>query len=235
MLAKALLALALLVSPALSAEDGPTHSFASVGTGAMNGVYYPVAGAICSLVNERIRTTGVRCSPETTPGSIYNLDGLRSGELEFAIVQSDVGYDAFEGKGVFAGNPFPELRSVLSLYPELVTIIARAGLKDLNALAGKTIYVGPEGSGTRHTWAAIEGAVAWTGGRKPKIAEMAEDAVGAALCSGSLDATMLMVGHPSRKVADLLSRRSRNQEGCSIVGRREGCRGCDDDRACGPL
>ncbi len=87
--------------PAGARRARDLHAFASVGTGALNGVYYPVGGAICAIVNDHIRATGVRCSPETTPGSVYNLDALRSGELEFAIVQSDVAFDAYNGKGGF--------------------------------------------------------------------------------------------------------------------------------------
>ena len=58
----------------------------SIGTGELNGVYYPVGKAICAIVNQDIRSHGIRCSPETTPGSVYNIDALRSGELDFAIV-----------------------------------------------------------------------------------------------------------------------------------------------------
>lgn len=156
------IALAVLVvdlRPAAAEER--FHAFASLGTGAINGVYYPVGGAICAIVNQDLSATGVRCSLETTPGSVYNVDALRSGELEFAIVQSDVAFEAFNGKGAYANKPDPELRSVLALHPELVTIVARAGVKDVADLAGKRIYVGPEGSGTRHTWEAIAHAFGW--------------------------------------------------------------------------
>jgi TRAP-type uncharacterized transport system substrate-binding protein len=66
-----------------------------------------------------LHASGVRCSKETTPGSVYNLYALRSGELEFGIVQSDVGYAAYTGEGAFLGAPFKDLRSVLSLIPNL--------------------------------------------------------------------------------------------------------------------
>ena len=48
--------------------------FASVGTGELNGVYYPVGKAICEIVNRDLSIDGVRCSPETPPGSVYNID-----------------------------------------------------------------------------------------------------------------------------------------------------------------
>jgi uncharacterized protein len=90
--------------------------FASIGTGETNGIYYPVGKAICRIVNRDLSTHGVRCSPEATPGSVYNLTAIQSGELEFGIVQSDVQFAAYKGEGAWIGRPFIGLRSVLSLY-----------------------------------------------------------------------------------------------------------------------
>ena len=64
--------------------------FASIGTGETNGIYYPVGKAIWRIVNRDLSTHGVRCSPEATPGSVYNITAVQSDELEFGIVQSDV-------------------------------------------------------------------------------------------------------------------------------------------------
>ncbi len=196
--------LALLAAPA--AADDPFHAFASLGTGALNGVYYPVGGAICAIVNEHLHATGVRCSPETTPGSGYNLDALRSGELEFAIVQSDVAFDAYSGKASFAHSPFRELRSVLVLHPELVTIVGRVGLQKISDLKGKRINAGAEGSGTRRTWDTLQQALGWTDAQAPKIIDMPAEAVGAGICSGAIEAGMIVAGHPSAQARDLLNR-----------------------------
>src|SRR6516164_7915934 len=112
----------VLPVPVLGADE----VLVSIGTGELNGVYYPVGKAICAIVNQDIHTHGVRCSPETTPGSVYNIDALRSGELDFAIVQSDVQFAAYNGRGAWLGHRFADLRSVIPLYPELVTVLARA-------------------------------------------------------------------------------------------------------------
>ena len=199
-----ILALAVLVArPALVEEK--FHAFASVGAGAINGVYYPVAAAICEIVNDHIRATGVRCSPETTPGSVYNLDALRSGELAFAIVQSDVAFDALNGTGASSGNPFRELRSVLALHPELITIVARGAIHDISDLAAKRIYVGPEGSGSRQTWDTLQQALGWSEAEAPQIVDMPADAIEGAMCAGTLDAVMLVEGHPSKRVSALMA------------------------------
>jgi TRAP transporter TAXI family solute receptor len=199
------LALILAVSRSEAADDRKFHIFASVGTGEMNGIYYPLGGVICSIVNQNLRESGVRCSRETTPGSVYNIDALRTGELEFALVQSDVAYDAFHGTGPYSGAPFPDLRSVVALHPELVTIVARPGIRNLADLAGKRIVAGPVGSGSRHTWDAIVQALGWNESDTPRIVDMPADAIGTALCSGAIDASLFVVGHPSGKVRALLA------------------------------
>jgi TRAP transporter TAXI family solute receptor len=186
---------AVVAAPARAAAE----VFASVGTGELNGVYYPVGKAICQIVNRDLSTHGVRCSPEATPGSVYNISAIQSGEVEFAIVQSDVHFAAYKGEGAWIGRPFVGLRSVLSLYPELVTVMARADLhiQDLAGLAGRRVNVGSRGTGTHATWDAIEAELGWRDEERIRPVEMRADATASALCSGLIDASMLIVGHPS--------------------------------------
>src|SRR6516164_3660958 len=197
--------IAALVAIVSVAEILPTAAsageeiFASIGTGQVNGIYYPVGRAICQIVNRDLRTHGVRCSPEATPGSVYNLTALQSGELEFAIVQSDVKFAAYHGEDAWTGNAFSGLRSVFSLHPELVTIIARADahIGELAELAGRRINVGAQGSGSRTTWDAIEAGLGWSNQQRVRPAELRPDASIAALCNGAIDASMMIIGHPS--------------------------------------
>jgi uncharacterized protein len=189
----------------LGAQEHRFHFFASLGTGPMDGLYYPVGAAICAIVNEGLRSSGVRCSRETTPGSVYNVDALRSGELEFGLVQSDVAFAAYKGEGAFLGMPFSDLRSVLALHSELVTIVARPEIHQLADLRGKRINVGPVGSGSRSTWEGIQGTLGWTPAQAPRIVDMPLDAIGSALCSGSIDAALLVLGHPSERIRAMLS------------------------------
>ncbi len=202
-------ALILLAASPLSAGER-FHFFASLGTGPTNGVYYPVGGAICAIVNEDLRSSGVRCSSETTPGSVYNIEALRSGELELALVQSDVAFAAYKGEGSFLGAPFHDLRAVLPLHSELVTIVARPEIRQLADLSGKRINVGPEGSGSRSTWNGIQTALGWTQAQAPKIVDMSTDEIGRALCSGSIDAALLVLGHPSPRIRAML-------DGCALA------------------
>jgi hypothetical protein len=183
-----------------------TEIFVSFGTGEMNGVYYPVGKAICKIVGPELRADGIWCSPETTPGSVYNVGGVQSGELEFAFVQSNVQFAAYKGIGAWNGRPASELRSVLSLYPELVTVIARAGanIHDLGDLAGKQVNVGSRGTGTRATWDAIVAELGNSDYKQARLALKAADTT-SALCRGAIDANFLIVGHPSPLVSNQLA------------------------------
>ena len=123
-----------------------------MGTGNVAGVYFPVGVALCRLVNQHRRETGLRCAARPSEGSVGNLTALRDGSYDLAIVQSDTQAAALAGSGVFApAGPFEALRSVASLYPEPLTVVARAdaGIAGIGDLAGKRVAWGAPGSGTR--------------------------------------------------------------------------------------
>ena len=93
--------------------------FVTIGTGGVTGVYYPTGGAICRLVNKGRKDHGVRCSVESTGGSIYNLNTIRGGELDMGIVQSDWQYHSYNGTSKFKkAGAFKGLRAVFSVHPE---------------------------------------------------------------------------------------------------------------------
>ena len=90
---------AAALAAALGASAAPAaDQFISIGTGGVTGVYYPTGGAICRLVNKMRKETGIRCSAESTGGSIYNINTIRAGELEFGVAQSDWQYHAYTAR-----------------------------------------------------------------------------------------------------------------------------------------
>ena len=111
---------------AVSAQAATAQDFVSIGTGGVTGVYYPTGGAICRLVNKDRKDHGIRCSVESTGGSIYNINTIRSGELEFGVAQSDWQFHAYNGTSKFEdAGAFSDLRAVFSVHPEPVTVLAR--------------------------------------------------------------------------------------------------------------
>jgi len=110
---------ALATSVALGGVAHAQQTFITIGTGGVTGVYYPTGGAICRLVNKTRKEHGIRCSVESTGGSVYNTRTIREGELDFGVVQSDVQSAAIEGVRAFSEDkPYGGLRAVFSVHPE---------------------------------------------------------------------------------------------------------------------
>ncbi len=176
------------------------QQFVSIGTGGVTGVYYPAGGAICRLVNKSRKEHGIRCSVESTGGSIYNINTIRSGELDFGIAQSDWQYHAYNGTSKFEDQgPFEGLRAVFSLHPEPVTILARrdSGINNITDIPGHRFNIGNPGSGTLGTWEVIEGVMGWKRSDLALAAQMKSSETAGALCDGTIDGYFWLVGHPS--------------------------------------
>jgi TRAP transporter TAXI family solute receptor len=197
------LAAALLVAGSLVPVAQAQQKYITIGTGGVTGVYYPAGGAICRLVNKDRAKHGIRCSVESTGGSVFNINTIRAGELDMGVAQSDVQYNAVKGKGQFK-EPFPELRAVFALHPEPVTVVVRkeAGINSFNDLKGKKFNVGNPGSGTRATLDELIGAMGWKLSDFALASELKADEHGPALCDGKIDGFFYLVGHPSANIQD---------------------------------
>ena len=112
-------------------SKNPAAEFITIGTGGVTGVYYATGGAICRLVNKNRKKHGIRCSVESTGGSIYNLNTIRSGELGMGVAQSDWQFHAYNGSSeqFKKQGPNKKLRAVFSVHPEPFTVLARKDSK----------------------------------------------------------------------------------------------------------
>jgi len=174
--------------------------FITIGTGGVTGVYYPTGGAICRLVNKGRKKHGVRCSVESTGGSVYNINTIRAGELDMGVAQSDWQYHAYNGTAKFKDQgPFKELRAVFSVHAEPVTIVARkdSGIKTVADLVGKRVNIGNPGSGTEATWNVMWGAMGKTNKDLKLAAQMKSAETPGALCDNKIDAFFWLVGMPN--------------------------------------
>jgi len=192
-----------LVAGGASAQDNQT--FISIGTGGVTGVYYPTGGAICRLVNRGRADHGIRCGVESTGGSVYNINALRSGELEFGVAQSDWQFHAIEGTSQFEEQgAFEDLRAVFSVHPEPFTVVARAdaGIETFEDLKGKRVNVGNPGSGQRGTMEVLMEAMGWTMDDFQLTSELQAAEQSQALCDNNIDAMVYTVGHPSGSIQE---------------------------------
>ena len=200
-LGKTLLATSVLLTGAAFAGG----EFITIGTGGVTGVYYPTGGAICRLVNKYKKETGVRCSVESTGGSIYNINAIRAGELEVGVAQSDWQYHAYKGDSKFASKgPFKELRAIFSVHPEPFTVVARAdaGIKNFDDLKGKRVNIGNPGSGQRGTMEVVMKAKGWDKSVFKLASELKAAEQSKALCDNKIDAMVYTVGHPSGSIKE---------------------------------
>lgn len=199
-LAAAALAALTLAAPEAFAQQ----KFITIGTGGVTGVYYAVGGAICRLVNKDRATHGLRCSAESTGASTYNVNAIKSGDLDFGLSQSDVQYNALKGEAGFKDNAFPELRSVFSVHPEPITVLARpeVGAKNFDDLKGKRVNIGNPGSGTRASVEELLATMGWQLSDFSLASELKADEHGPALCDNKIDAFVYGVGHPSANIQD---------------------------------
>ncbi|MFM4847311.1 TAXI family TRAP transporter solute-binding subunit [Aeromonas rivipollensis] len=197
--------LAAMLAQPLSA----TPAYVTIGTGALNGVYYPTGGAICRLLNDDSSNHGLHCTVQSTSGSIANLAALAKGDIQLALVQSDVLYHAAHGSGPFAGQtPKDQLRSLLRLHKESLTLLASAtsNISTLADIEGKRVDLGAPNSGDRVTSRALLDAMGWQESQfaVPPVASASNRLEG--LCNGTLDAAFLVAGHPNQGIGDLTGR-----------------------------
>lgn len=204
--AVALAAFAVLGQPL--AAEGLSDSFVSIGTGAADGVYYPIGRGLCRIVNRGQEADGLRCSVEATAGSVYNARMLDAGELEFAILQGDVLHGSYHGKVTWTPTAVRTLRAVLPLHAEIVTLVAdgRLGVESRADLAGRPFNAGHPGSGSRSSFEALAAAGVLDLSALGRLSELRSSALPDALCTGEIGAFLEVVGHPSGLVRNVRQR-----------------------------
>jgi TRAP transporter TAXI family solute receptor len=194
---------ALLVGAATAAQA--QGKFVTIGTGGQTGVYYQVGGAVCRLVNRNTGDHGIKCT-HTTGGSVDNINGIRNGDLDFGVAQSDWQYHAYNGTAPeqFPDGKFEDLRAVFSVHPEPFTVVARAdaGIQTFDDLKGKRVNVGNPGSGQRGTMEVVMGEMGWTMDDFALASELKSAEQAAALCDGKIDAFVFTVGHPAGSIEE---------------------------------
>ena len=191
--------LGLPATPAMAQQK-----FITIGTGGVTGVYYAAGGAVCRLVNKDRAKHGIRCSVESTGGSVFNVNTIRAGELDMGFTQSDVQYNAIKGLAQYKDAAFADQRAVFSLHAEPLTVLARkeANVKSMADFKGKRFNVGNPGSGTRASAEELLGAIGMKLTDFSLASELKADEHGPALCDGKIDGFIYTVGHPSANIQD---------------------------------
>ena len=144
-LAAAVVTVGSLVStPANAARD------LLIGGGSVTGVYYQVALQVCDLINTH-SDGEYNCVGRPALGSVFNINAVNRGLLDFGVAQSDRNWQAANGAADWEGGAVENLRSVFSAHPETVLLVTRSdtGIESVEDLMGRAVNIGNPGSGQR--------------------------------------------------------------------------------------
>jgi TRAP transporter TAXI family solute receptor len=186
--------------PSCSQEKTDSFTTFTIGTGGSLGNYYATGRVISRIVNKNQEAHGFRLHEKETPGSVFNIDAIMAGDMEFGIAQADRQYQAVNGLAEWKDRGLQkDLRAVFSLYTESITLVATrdSDIRTMQDLRGKRVDIGHPGSGIRQNSidALAAGGIDWKKdiivyGEKPgDRADM--------YLHGQLDAFFHTVGHPS--------------------------------------
>ncbi|CAA7621064.1 TRAP-type transport system [Candidatus Terasakiella magnetica] len=194
-----------------------------IAAGEVSGYYYPVAGAICRVINKE-RPNGMTCAVMPSSGSAANLAALRNHEADLALVQSRAASQAAAGEeGFKEAGPMTDLRALLALHGEMAVVVARpgSGIEQLGDLKGKRVNLGRPGSFQRAMAETVIDASGLSQGDLSVLVELDLNEQAAELCQGNIDAAIFSGIHPMPEVqtaveecgASLVAIRSKSMDG----------------------
>lgn len=191
-----------LLLPALSActpADRP--GMVTVAGGEPGGFYLEFAELLAASL-QRHGVAG-QATALTTGGSLDNLEHLLTGKATFAVALAD----SAAQRTAVGDPPAAGLSAVGKVYENYVHCVVRqnSGIRDIGALAGRTVAVGEPGSGTSLTTprlieAAGLGSTAGTAGGVTMLSLGLNEGL-AALREGTVDALFWSGGVPTAAIA----------------------------------
>lgn len=184
-----------------------SSEFITIGTGSVTGIYYTTGGAICRLVNKYKNDSSIKCSIESTEGSLYNLNAVNNKDLDFSIVQSDILYQASNNKNHFKNSSYSKVKSIMAIYPELLTLVTKkdANINNLMDIKGKRINLGNSGSGNETTALTLFNEIGLNKSDLKEAASYSASEMSEALKDNKIDGYFYMVGHPTSTIKDTSS------------------------------
>jgi TRAP transporter TAXI family solute receptor len=197
------------ISVLLTGCKGRKTSFVTIGTGGVTGIYYPTGGAISKMVNQKFDRYQIKATVESTSGSVFNVNAVITGDLEFGVVQSDRQFQAYNGLAEWSeSGQQTDLRSVFSVHPESITLIVseKSGIAKIEDLKGKKINLGNPGSGQLQNSRDVLKAAGLTENDLSAEHVKAVEAPGL-LQDERIDGFFYTVGHPNGNIKEATSGR----------------------------
>lgn len=188
------------------------RDFVLIGTGSMTGIYYSIGGGVCKFIVSGYAGLNplkkLVCSTSSTAGSVYNLNSMRRGVMDIGAAQSDVGYYAYSGNGIYEGvPPMSDLRLLAYLHKEHFTIAVRkdSGIKTIDDIKGKRVNIGAPGTGVRNAMMTLFKVKGWTQKDFLVTSDLKSSEQVQALCDGKLDVISDFIGHPNAAMQEAVA------------------------------
>lgn len=166
-----------------------------LGTGSVQGVYFPIGGVICRLLNRNKERHKIRCSLESTGGSIYNLKELSKGNFDIVFAQSDWQYHAYNGSSAFEKiGPNTKLRAVFALESDPVVILVKRGsdITNFEQLADHRVSFGYTRSLQHRIIDDLLEVKNWTSDNFQEVRPMSDSKQIKQLCDDKIEAITLL-------------------------------------------
>ncbi len=180
-------------------------------TGGERGTYYNIGNDISDMFVDIEDTEGekdptkykAKISVRTSEGYEENINALKNGSADLAIVRADIAYSAINGSGVYEGKKMTGFSAIAALYGEAVHIVAKDGTKSLSELSGARISVGVKDSA--NAMIATQVLVA-AGVKDYEKHELSLNESVTAFENGEIDAFFVISGAPTTTVSKLSSK-----------------------------
>lgn len=177
-----------------------------LGTGSVQGVYFPIGGVICRLLNRKTYVHRIRCTLESTGGSIYNLRQLRENNFDLVFAQSDWQYNAYFGKSTFEKeSPNPDLRAVFALEADPLALIVQQNseIAEFDGLQDRVVSFGYARALQHRIIDDLLEVKGWTEKNFKQVRRMSDNKQVAELCASNVDAILLLSSSLNDRLQDL--------------------------------
>jgi uncharacterized protein len=176
-----------------------------IGTGSPSGVYFAVGNALCRLAQRPPPGTAgaedsqLLCGVQATGGTLPNIDALRSGAIQLAILQSDGAFNATQGLGRFEGKRVEKLRSLFSLHAEPFQLLAQRSerIGSFFDLKGRKVNIGPKGTAQHEMLSELFKLHNLDERSFAQVLTLPPAQQIQALCEGDVEALGMLIGFPN--------------------------------------
>jgi uncharacterized protein len=144
--ARSAIVIALVVALCAGLTWAQTKVRLSIATGGTGGVYYPMGGAMASVISKHL--PNAEATAEVTSASVDNIKLVGAGRADLGFSLADTAWEGYQGLGKFKDKA--PVRSAIVLYEnktQVVTVEGK-GIEKMADLKGKRISTGAAGSGT---------------------------------------------------------------------------------------